>query len=118
MAYTLPLDHPEATLDNVGGKGASLARLTNAGLPVPDGFHVTTAAYRRFVQDNDLQPVIAEALQSVDVAQPATLEAASNAIRLRFLQGQLPVEIAAAIAQSLCDIERRGSSRGALIGYG
>jgi len=100
MAYTLPLDHPEATLDNVGGKGASLARLMQAGMPVPDGFHVTTAAYRRFVQDNDLQPVIAEALQSVDVAQPGTLEAASIAIRLRFLQGQLPVEIAAAIAQS------------------
>ena len=46
--YTLPLDHPEATLEKVGGKGASLARLANAGLPVPDGFHITTLAYRRF----------------------------------------------------------------------
>ena len=100
MAYTLPLDHPEATLDNVGGKGASLARLMQAGMPVPDGFHVTTAAYRRFVQDNALQPVIAEALQSVDAAQPDTLETASNIIRLKFLQGRMSAEIAAAIAQS------------------
>lgn len=30
----------------VGGKGANLARLTAAGLPVPPGFIVTTAAYR------------------------------------------------------------------------
>ena len=53
--YILPLDDPRATLEIVGGKGASLARLVAAGLPVPDGFHVTTAAYRRFVAENDLQ---------------------------------------------------------------
>jgi pyruvate,water dikinase len=33
--------------DTVGGKGLSLARLTGAGLPVPPGFCVTSAAYRR-----------------------------------------------------------------------
>lgn len=32
-------------LTEVGGKGASLAVLRSAGLPVPDGFHVTTAAF-------------------------------------------------------------------------
>jgi rifampicin phosphotransferase len=31
----------------VGGKGLSLGRLAAAGLPVPAGFCVTTAAYRR-----------------------------------------------------------------------
>ena len=41
----LPLADSEATLDRVGGKGASLARLMQAGLPVPDGFHVTTPAW-------------------------------------------------------------------------
>ncbi len=96
----LRLNHPEATLEEVGGKGASLARLANAGLPVPDGFHITTAAYRRFVQDNDLQPAIEEALRDTDVAQPASLEAASKAIRLRFLQAQLPAEVADAIERS------------------
>src|SRR5438309_1044647 len=33
--------------DAVGGKGLSLGRLAAAGLPVPAGFCVTTAAYRR-----------------------------------------------------------------------
>ena len=47
--YVLALADPRATLEVVGGKGASLARLAAAGLPVPDGFHVTTAAYQRFV---------------------------------------------------------------------
>jgi pyruvate,water dikinase len=33
----------------VGGKGANLARLARAGFPVPEGFVITTAAYRAFV---------------------------------------------------------------------
>ncbi|GAA2649844.1 PEP/pyruvate-binding domain-containing protein [Nonomuraea recticatena] len=45
----LPLDDTAAALETVGGKGASLARLARAGLPVPDGFHITTDAYREFV---------------------------------------------------------------------
>ena len=76
--YVLSLADIQATLETVGGKGASLARLSAAGLPVPDGFHVTTAAYRRFVAENGLQPGILAALQTVDPAQPATLEAASR----------------------------------------
>ena len=71
--YILPLDHAQATLDIVGGKGASLARLAAAGLPVPGGFHVTTAAYKAFVAQNDLQPRILKALETVKATQPATL---------------------------------------------
>jgi pyruvate,water dikinase len=33
-------------LDEVGGKALSLAKMTRAGLPVPDGFCLTCAAYR------------------------------------------------------------------------
>lgn len=49
MKLVLPLDDIAADLDTVGGKGASLARMIRAGLPVPGGFHVTTEAYRAFV---------------------------------------------------------------------
>ncbi|NUT91628.1 MAG: pyruvate, phosphate dikinase [Saccharothrix sp.] len=44
--FVVPLDDPGADLAAVGGKGASLARLARAGLPVPAGFHVTTDAFR------------------------------------------------------------------------
>jgi len=64
----LALDDPKATLVLAGGKGASLARLARAGLPVPGGFHVTTEAYRRFVAHNDLQPAILAALRDADPA--------------------------------------------------
>ncbi|MEV0995823.1 PEP/pyruvate-binding domain-containing protein [Nonomuraea sp. NPDC050202] len=49
MRAVLPLDDSAADLATVGGKGASLARMAGAGLPVPGGFHVTTEAYRAFV---------------------------------------------------------------------
>ena len=36
----------------LGGKGANLAEMTNLGLPVPQGFTVTTEACTRYYQDN------------------------------------------------------------------
>jgi pyruvate,water dikinase len=49
VALVLPLGDAAADLATAGGKGASLARMVRAGLPVPGGFCVTTAAYRAFV---------------------------------------------------------------------
>jgi pyruvate,water dikinase len=94
---TLPLADAQATLEAAGGKGASLARLMAAGLPVPDGFHVTTEAYRRFVAENGLQPAILEALKDANPLQPDTLEAASRAIREAFGRAPVPGDIAAAV---------------------
>ncbi len=99
-AYILSLDSPQATLERAGGKGASLARLAQAGLPVPGGFHITTAAYRQFVGANDLQPHILVTLESADAAQPATLEAASRAIASLFGRAVMPPDMAAAITQA------------------
>lgn len=96
--YILALADSKATLANVGGKGASLARLSTAGLPVPDGFHVTTAAYQTFVAVNDLQPGILAALEQVDTSQPTTFETASRAIGDLFANAPMPHDIADAIA--------------------
>ena len=98
--YVLTLSDPRATLDTVGGKGASLARLANAGLPVPDGFHVTTEAYRRFIAENDLQANIHAALTQVDLARPSTLEAARHTIHEWFSLASTPQDVAGAIAQA------------------
>jgi phosphohistidine swiveling domain-containing protein len=105
--YVLPLADRQATLETVGGKGASLARLVAAGLPVPDGFHVTTAAYWHFVAENDLHPGILAALEPVDIAQPATLEAASTAIRALFAGAHTPPDVASAIALAYAELAGR-----------
>ncbi|WP_138415386.1 PEP/pyruvate-binding domain-containing protein [Sinomonas gamaensis] len=45
-----------ADLPIAGGKGANLGELVAAGLPVPDGFVVTTAAYRAHAEAAGLDP--------------------------------------------------------------
>jgi len=95
--YTYPLAHPEAVLETVGGKGASLRRLAQAGLPVPDGFNVTTAAYRQFMAENELQPRIMQILQSADVSQLGTLQGASQAIQELFAAVSIPQPVSEAI---------------------
>ena len=36
----------------LGGKGANLAEMTNIGLPVPQGFTITTEACTQYYEDN------------------------------------------------------------------
>src|SRR5262249_31223220 len=43
----------------LGGKGAGLAEMTNAGLPVPPGFTIQTEACRRFLK-NEVTPIEVE----------------------------------------------------------
>ncbi len=102
--YTLPLADPQATIGTVGGKGASLARLSMAGLPVPDGFHITTAAYRRFVTEYGLQEQILAAVSAVTPDQPATLEEASGRIGSLFAQSAMPEDIAEAIRHAYAEL--------------
>jgi len=98
--YILPLDDPQATLEVVGGKGSSLAKLVNAGFPVPDGYHITTNAYRRFVSQNELQPFISQVLETVDPTNPSTLEEASTAIAEKFCAATIPGEVTRALMKA------------------
>src|SRR5437667_12657527 len=100
LTFILPLDDVSATLEQVGGKGASLARMAGAGLPVPSGFYVTTAAYRRFVEANGLQGAILDAVTAANPESPATLEQASTRIGALFAGGTMSDDIAEAIRQA------------------
>ena len=85
IASILPLNSENATLEMVGGKGANLARLAQAGLPVPNGFLISTAAYRAFVAANHLEPGIAAFL-----ATTPNTDSASARIRALFSSGRIP----------------------------
>lgn len=102
--YIIRLSDARATLDLVGGKGASLARLSSAGLPVPGGFNVTTIAYREFVSANNLQSNILAALAQVDAAKPATLEGTSRHIRALLCRAPMPQAIANAIVEAYTEL--------------
>jgi pyruvate,orthophosphate dikinase len=40
--------------DELGGKGAGLAEMTNAGLPVPPGFTIQTEACREYMRQGSV----------------------------------------------------------------
>jgi len=86
---------PDALLTISGGKGANLARLTRAGLPVPEGFILTTLAYRDFVSANQLEERIQAALPPRDTIDPDQLEAASQVIRGMFAACTVPPDMEA-----------------------
>ncbi len=102
--YVIPLSDLRAKQHTVGSKGVWLARLSVAGIPIPTGFHITTAAYRRFVVENRLQPTIENALEGVDPHQPATLEAAAQTIRDAFISGRIPEEINVAVSLAYANL--------------
>ena len=66
----------------------------------PFGFHVTTAAYQRFVAANALQGAILAAVSVTSPDDPAGLENASASIRALFAHGTVPEEIAGAVRQA------------------
>src|SRR5579871_5728613 len=94
VPLVLALDDPAATLERVGGKGASLARLAAAGLPVPPGFHLTTLAYRRFVEENHLAEAILSAAAHGRADDPASLDRTSEKIQPLFARGTIPADLA------------------------
>lgn len=105
--FIVPLADASAGLSEVGGKGASLARLAAAGLPVPPGFHITTTAYRRFVAEHGLQEQILSAVSTATPDQPAMLEEASSRIGKLFAQRAIPDDIAEAIRRAYAELGRR-----------
>jgi phosphohistidine swiveling domain-containing protein len=106
LEYILSLDNQRITLEAVGGKGASLALLLRADMPVPGGFHVTTAAYERFVAENDLKSGIRAALENIDASKPDTLTKASEKIGDLFLRADLPEEISGAISEAYAGLDQ------------
>ena len=100
----LKLDSPDATLDLVGGKGASLARMAAVDLPVPPGFHITTKAYRRFIDENHLVDAILSAARQARADDPSTLTNASAHIQSLIAQSAIPDYIAAMIRQEYAEL--------------
>ena len=71
-------------IDLVGGKGASLGEMTDAGLPVPPGFVVTAGTYRDFIEDTGIDEELFEAVDvdSEDSAALAEAEAQAKSLIL------------------------------------
>ena len=74
----------------VGGKGANLGEMTQAGLPIPFGFILTSNAYFEFLNHNHLMPKIRTFLSHVNIDNPVQLNQASFHIRKIIEEGEIP----------------------------
>ena len=93
-ALILPLASASAGLPLAGGKGANLARLAQAGLPVPGGFTITTQAYQVFVAASGLAERIPAVPATGSLDAPKQCEDASAHIRDLFGQRSVPADLA------------------------
>lgn len=85
-----------ASLPLVGGKAANLGELTRAGLPVPPGFCVTTAAYALVTQGANLEAILAE-LANTRADDATSLATGATAARTRLLAAPMPASVAESI---------------------
>jgi pyruvate,water dikinase len=72
-------DLPDDPIPIAGGKGASLARMTAANLPVPPGFIVSASALKEFLASEGLS-LIENLTAGLDVHDEASLSHASTTI--------------------------------------
>jgi rifampicin phosphotransferase len=97
-----PLVIPLTALDRdslalAGGKAANLGELTQAGLPVPAGFCITTAAYALAAEDGRLAPILAP-LVNTSPSDTAQLEGVAAQARAALLATHVPGAVAQAVS--------------------
>src|ERR1700690_4216427 len=77
--------------DALGGKGAGLAEMTNAGLPVPPGFTIQTEACREYMRNNavskDVDREMQEALAKLETLQGQKLGKGDNPLLVSVRSG-------------------------------
>ena len=77
--------------DDLGGKGAGLAEMTNAGLPVPPGFTIQTEACREYMRNDavskEVNRQMDEALRRLESLQGQKLGGADNPLLVSVRSG-------------------------------
>ena len=94
----------EADHVRMGGKCASLARMTAAGVAVPHGFAVLTDAYAEFLTAPGLGESLADIIDSIDVDNVGDEALKAAAIREKICSTLMPAHIEAAIRAAYLDM--------------
>ncbi|MET3172512.1 UNVERIFIED_ORG: phosphohistidine swiveling domain-containing protein [Arthrobacter sp. UYCu721] len=118
MPYVNSLaDVGAADIAMAGGKAVGLGGLLQAGLPVPPGFVLNTAAYSHFVETNHLEARIQELATLSPQAAPQDSADASEQIQTLFTGGTMPAAVAAELGAAygrLGDVDGDGDSNTAV----
>jgi len=80
-------------VDIAGGKGANLGELTQAGIPVPPGFVITSATYQKFMDETGITQEIMDILDALDVNNNKELQESARKIKKIITEAEIPDEI-------------------------
>ncbi len=98
--YIMPIDTKTLSLEMIGGKGKSLAKMASTGMSVPSGFYLTTSAYKDFIEKNNLQEAIINLAKPEIIGRTISFESASKNIQKLIKGVELPDEITNEIRQA------------------
>ncbi len=87
-------------VDIAGGKGANLGELTQAGIPVPPGFVITSATYQKFMDETGITQKIMDILDALDVNNNKELQESAREIKKIIIETEIPDEISSLIIES------------------
>ena len=87
-------------VSKAGGKGANLGEMFGAGLPVPPGFVVTTAAFDKLMKIGGLGERIDQIIKRTNVEDTGALFTASKAIKEMIVSQEMPEDVKAEVADS------------------
>jgi len=103
----IPIDDVNKEMsDFVGSKMASLGEIKNKlQISIPAGFVITSAAYERFIKENDLQAEIDRRFQSADSDNIEKLFTLSSEIQQLIIKSRIPDDLADAVKQAYNKLE-------------
>ena len=119
-SFILPLEETYPDDLRTGGKGLHLCQLKQQlGLPVPEGFIVSTSAFHSFLEANNLRPRINSLLSQVDIRSEQSLSAAAAQLMRMVEEAEMPERLAgrskaaspsgqAHRGRTLCRAQQRG----------
>ena len=90
-------DLSKSDVATVGGKGANLGEMTRAGLPVPNGFVVTTAAFLAALDGGGVRDELRALFAKVDPDDPEALAQVSSQMRALVERAGVPEDVQAAL---------------------
>ncbi|MBV7273472.1 pyruvate, phosphate dikinase [Clostridium sp. PL3] len=103
------------SLPQAGGKGANLGVLINAGLPVPQGFVVTTGAYRAHLEASGLKERIEKRIENIGKQDIDNMSEASKCISAWIEEAPMPVMVQEELNTTFESFFKQMSSGGKLL---
>jgi len=109
--YVIPLGLINKDMaDLVGAKMANLGEIKNRfDVAVPDGFAITSAAYQRYIEHNDLQVEIDRRFQAIAGNDLEGLSRLSTEVQQLIVASQIPDDLAKAIMEAYLQLKDRQS---------